>query len=147
MGKEEMPLVALNPMLEILKFEWFMYYLKRLLVSEEKVNVFIVHNPSFTDDRKKYGVLMAAFHTKRLVEALKTLNKGIIMGEYEANKLIIISTKDIELNLVSDSKDEIFNITTGATASIENDNEFSIMNRALKALTIAQRKKINFQTL
>ncbi len=141
-----LPECAFNPMYNILTFEWFMYVLRNI-ITKGNLNIYIVHNNNYKQERKKYGKFKAAFHKKTLVSAIKSIKGVIAVGDLESPRVIILSDKNLILEIEELMKNNKFNLTIGATASILKDNEFSVINRALKALELAHIKKDNFQII
>lgn len=150
MEKEKLniPIHAINPLFGILYFEWFVFLLKNTLRATDKgVNVWIIHDSDYSKNRKELSPFLAKMKKKSLVDALYGIKEIVFVSDYDANKLIVVAHNDITQKIQDTFELKEIHVTMGATASVENDSEFTIIDRALKAIGLAQAKNINFQIL
>jgi hypothetical protein len=142
--KVKFPLAAINPVTGALLFEWFMYSLETV-INDSKLNIYIINEKSHVDMRKKYGPFATLFVRKLIVNQLDKIEDIFIIGEFLNTKLIIASLNNIEKSLIDRLTEKNINYTIGATASKKDDNVFSIIQRASRALDFAQENKIKLQ--
>ena len=142
----KIPIYAINPLYGIIIFDWFVFLLKSI-IKDNLINIYVIHNPAYKDIRKEDGPFLAKLSKKRIVDTIMNVKDVMVIGDYDMIKIFVVSTQDITEDLQEAFSKINIDITMGATASVENDTEFSILDRAIKAISLAQSKNINFQRL
>ena len=142
----KIPLYAIDPLYGIILFNWFVFFLRKIL-SKKAVNVFVIHSSLYKSFRKSHGVLTAKLSKKKITDAILGLENVMMVGDYDASKIFVVSDKDITTQLENAFLNKKIDVVIGATASLEDDNEFSILDRALKATNLAQSKELKFKRL
>lgn len=144
--KLKLPVYAVDPLFGIVYFNWFIFILKGI-VKNSFVNVYVIHNDSYKALRKNSGSFLAKMSKKKFADIITGVKDVILIGDYDTSKLLVISYTDITKGLQDAFKKEEIDITIGVTASVNDDTEFTIMDRSISAINLAQSKTINFQRL
>lgn len=144
--KLKIPGYALDPLFGILHFNWFLFILRSMLKNND-LNVYILYDMKYKELRKKQGIFLSSMHKKKLVDVLVGFKDINLIGDCDKTKIIFISEKDITKEIQEEFKKENINITLAASASIESDNEFTLVNRVFDAISLALAGKEEFRRL
>lgn len=144
--KLKIPISAINPLYGIVTFDWFVFLLRSILKNND-INVYVIHNNSYKEMRKNSSSFVAKLSKMKIVNTIMGIENVSVIGDYDTAKVFVVSTANLTKELDKVFKEAEIKIVIGATASIENDSEFTILDRAIKAINLAQSKNIPFQRL
>ncbi len=146
--KHNIPTSAMNPIYRIFTLDWFLYLLGEV-INKNDYNLYVIQDLKHQAIRKDFGNLAYKFAKKKLVEQIMKIDGVTFIGDYETQKLLVLSKRDITKELVWINSEKDFDIAIGATASLDSDNEWTLVGRGLKALDLARvaGKEIKYQLI
>lgn len=137
----KIPEYAINPLFNTLNFNW-LFVLLRKIIPTNNVNVYAIYNSNYKKVRKDSGKFAAYLDLQRLIEFCNKLKGVLFVADYEEYQFFVISEADITEALLNEfNEDKTINIRIGGTASRKNDNAFTIIDRCLKASSLAHKSE------
>lgn len=142
----KIPAYAIDPLYGIVLFNWFVFMIKGIM-KDKHINMYVIHNNSYKEVRKSSGPFLAKMSKKKVANIIMEIEEVVIIGDYDVTKLLVLTQSDITKELQDAFSKKDIEVTIGVAASTNDDNEFTILDRATRALNIAQSKNITFQRL
>ena len=145
--KEGVPGYATNPVLGVMKLEWFIVALDDVLNRMDKrANLFIIKNKEYKKNRKVHGKFGALLRSKQFVGFVREgLDDGYLIGEFDNSKFLVMSSTNSLNDIMEGLDSNNAEYAIGATAETgDNDTAFDMIERADKSVNLALRlnKKI-----